>query len=238
MPGLAVVVAVALVLTCIGTLVWYVNHIGQALRVAALVGLGRQRHGADTGPCVSRPRCSGLTSDPMSSSHQRPESCSPSTTIGSSCWLGEQTAAWSCCGRVGDFVPTGSALFRVVGDPARLSSKDVVASVAIGPERTLNQDVAYGIRMLVDIAQRSLASGPFADPTTAVQAIDRLHDILRQIVRRPLHSGEYHDATGALRLLVPTMRWEGTCGSRSTRSVRSAPARRRCHDVSRLHWTI
>jgi len=81
--------------------------------------------------------------------------------------------------------------------------------VVVGPERTLNQDVAYGIKMLVDIAERSLSAGPFADPTTAVQAIDRLHDILRQIVRRPLHSGQYCDAAGTVRLTVPTMHWDG-----------------------------
>lgn len=85
----------------------------------------------------------------------------------------------------------------------------MIKCLALGPERTMNQDVAYGIRMLVDIAERSLASGPFDDPTTAVQAIDRLHDILRQLVRRPLHSGLYRDQNGAVRLSVPTMRWDG-----------------------------
>jgi uncharacterized membrane protein len=111
---------------------------------------------------------------------------------------------------VGDFVPTGAALVRVVGDPTTsLARREVVRSIVVGPERTLNQDVAYGIRLLVDIAERSLSSGPFEDPTTAVQAIDRLHDILRQIVRRPLHSGEYTDAEGTVRVLIPTMRWEG-----------------------------
>ena len=44
-------------------------------------------------------------------------------------------------------------------------------------ERTLDQDVAYGIRMLVDIAERSLADSPLQDPTTTVQAIDRIHDL-------------------------------------------------------------
>ncbi len=73
----------------------------------------------------------------------------------------------------------------------------------------MNQDVAYGVRMLVDIAERSLAAGPFDDPTTAVQAIARLHDILRQLIGRPLHSGRHHDANGTLRLLAPSMRWEG-----------------------------
>ena len=50
-------------------------------------------------------------------------------------------------------------------------------------ERTLDQDVAYGFRLLVDIAERSLADSPLQDPTTAVQAIDRLHDCLRQMAR-------------------------------------------------------
>ena len=40
-----------------------------------------------------------------------------------------------------------------------MSPDRVVAALALGPERTLNQDVAYGMRMLVDIAERSLASG-------------------------------------------------------------------------------
>ena len=63
--------------------------------------------------------------------------------------------------------------------------------------------------MLVDIAERTLSSGPFEDPTTTVQAIDRLHDILRQIARRPMHSGEYRDAGGVVRVRVTTMQWEG-----------------------------
>ncbi|MHA7156303.1 DUF2254 family protein [Arthrobacter sp. TMN-50] len=37
-PGLAVAVSILLVLSCIVALVWYLNHIGQSLRVAALVG--------------------------------------------------------------------------------------------------------------------------------------------------------------------------------------------------------
>ena len=48
--------------------------------------------------------------------------------------------------------------------------------------------------MLVDIAERSLAESPFIDPTTAVQAIDRLHDCLRQLARRPFPTGEHRDA--------------------------------------------
>ena len=75
-------------------------------------------------------------------------------------------------------------------------------------EPTLDEDVAYGVRLLVDIAERSLADSPFQDPTTAVQAIDRLHDILRQLARRPFPDGRHRDAAGVVRLTVRSMSWD------------------------------
>jgi uncharacterized membrane protein len=75
-------------------------------------------------------------------------------------------------------------------------------------EPTLDGDVAYGIRLLVDIAVRSLSESPFQDPTTAVQAIDRLHDILRQLACRPFPDGLHRDAEGVVRLTVPVMGWD------------------------------
>ena len=75
-------------------------------------------------------------------------------------------------------------------------------------ERTLDEDVAYGFRMLVDMAERGLSESPFLDPTTAVQALDRLHDGLRQLVRREFPDGRYYDEVGRLRLVVPVMDWD------------------------------
>jgi uncharacterized membrane protein len=72
----------------------------------------------------------------------------------------------------------------------------------------LDQDIAYGLRMLVDIAERSVAEGPFLDPTTAVQAIDRLYDCLRQLARRPFPDGRYRDEKGELRLVTRAMTWD------------------------------
>jgi hypothetical protein len=79
--------------------------------------------------------------------------------------------------------------------------------VVSGLERTLGEDVAYGFRMLVDMAERSLSESPFVDPTTAVQAIDRLHDGLRQLATRVIPDGRHHDRTGHLRLTTPAMAW-------------------------------
>jgi uncharacterized membrane protein len=62
--------------------------------------------------------------------------------------------------------------------------------------------------MLVDVAERSLSESPFLDPTTATQALDRLHDGLRQIGTRALPSGDHRDDAGVLRVTVPTMDWD------------------------------
>ncbi|MHA7278049.1 DUF2254 domain-containing protein [Arthrobacter sp. Hz1] len=207
-PGLALIAATILVLCCIGTLVWYVNHIGQALRVAALVGwvandtmttLGHvhpdEGTNNDTAPDLIATHIGGII---FTIDHARLVNLAHR----SNCRL---DVLWA----VGDFVPTDAALVRISGTPTNLSHSDVVKNIALGPERTLNQDVAYGIRMLVDIAERALSSGPFQDPTTAVQAIDRIHDILRQIAQRPLNSGEYHDEDGTLRLTIPAIGWHG-----------------------------
>ncbi len=207
-PGLAVVVAIVLVLCCIGTLVWYLNHIAQSLRTAALVGWVAD----DTVTTLDRvypDRGDEPTLDPdtvaaphsgvvFEVGHDRLVSLAEHAD----CRL---ELLWA----VGDFVPTGSALVRVVGEPRNLKQDAVARCIVLGPERTLNKDVAYGIRLLVDIAVRSLSGGPFTDPTTSVQAIDRLHDILRQTARRPMPSGQHYDAAGTLRLVAPTLQWSG-----------------------------
>ena len=80
---------------------------------------------------------------------------------------------------MGEFVPAGAALFRGHGEPTDLDERRV-SECRAGLERTLDEDIAYGIRLLVDIAERSLSDSPYQDPTTAVQAIDRLEDALHR----------------------------------------------------------
>jgi uncharacterized membrane protein len=65
------------------------------------------------------------------------------------------------------------------------------------------------VRKLVDVATRSIYSSPFQDPTTSVQSIDAIHDILRRLARREFPSGRHHDAHGHVRLVERVMSWEG-----------------------------
>ena len=139
----------------------------------------------------------------------------------------------------GEFVAAGSPLLLVDGDRSRLPD-DVVASIVLGLERTLDQDVAYGLRLLVDIAERSLSDSPFLDPTTAVQAIDRLHDCLRHLARRSSPTASTtitrQSSTDRPRHELGCLR--ASCLRRDPQAERAHP---RSHDAcaphSRSYWT-
>ena len=209
-PGIAVATAFLLVLVSIAVLVVYVHHIGQALRVSALIELvGKEtrklleRKYPDEGPPPGpEPRATVVVAARKSG---------VVTRIGSD-ELVEEARRVDCVlelvPALGEFVPAGAPLFRVHGEPGDLDEDRLRGSLILSLEPTLDEDVAYGIRLLVDIAERSLADSPFQDPTTAVQAIDRLHDLLRQLARRPIPDGLHRDGVGEVRLAVFAMTWD------------------------------
>jgi uncharacterized membrane protein len=108
---------------------------------------------------------------------------------------------------VGDTVVEGMPLLRVHGGEKRLSERRLRRFVKLGAERTFEQDPKYALRLLVDIAIRAL-SPAINDPTTAVQALDQVEDLLLRLGRRSLESGRARDAGGNLRLLFPVPSWE------------------------------
>ena len=61
--------------------------------------------------------------------------------------------------------------------------------------------------MLVDIAIRAL-SPAINDPTTAVQALDQIGDLLLRLGRCQLEVGAVPDARGKLRVIVPFPTWD------------------------------
>jgi uncharacterized membrane protein len=109
--------------------------------------------------------------------------------------------------QVGDFVAAGSPLFRIYGSKGGPSASALCQSVALGQERTMEQDPAFAFRIIVDIASKGL-SAAINDPTTAVLAIDQVHHLLRSVGGRHLDEGLAHDRSGALRLVYRTPDWE------------------------------
>jgi uncharacterized membrane protein len=110
--------------------------------------------------------------------------------------------------QVGDFLAMGEGLFRLYGPGAEAASvREMRRCVALGPERTLEQDPAFGFRIIVDIAGKALSPG-INDPTTAVLAIDQLHQLLHILGKKQLLDGVVRDASGAVRLVFRTPDWE------------------------------
>ena len=82
---------------------------------------------------------------------------------------------------IGDFVSAGAVLIELYGrDPGPEAEERVRSLVALGVERTIEQDPAFAVRIMVDIAIRAL-SPAVNDPTTAVQVLDHLEDLLRMV---------------------------------------------------------
>ena len=130
---------------------------------------------------------------------------------------------------VGDHVPGAGALLYVYGSKA-ISGKQLRKSLEMGDERTLNDDPAFAFRMMVDVAIKAL-SPAVNDPTTAVQALDRIEDLLRYAAAKHLSVGVVTDGTGAMRLVYRHRRGTISSSSPWTRSGPSAPGSTRWRGV-------
>ena len=110
------------------------------------------------------------------------------------------------CG-VGETLVEGTILLRVDGATLRLPEEALTRAIRLARSRTFEQDPKYPIRLLVDIAIKAL-SPAVNDPTTAVQALDQIEDLLRRLVRRQLDAGHARDTTGKIRLTFPVPTWQ------------------------------
>jgi uncharacterized membrane protein len=112
--------------------------------------------------------------------------------------------------RIGHFVPAGVALMRTTrGDritPER--EEEFLAAIDIGPTRTLQQDVEFGVVQIVDVALRAI-SPAVNDPTTAISCVDQLSSILIRWIGRAPPRRAFFDPPHVLRVVVPWIGLEG-----------------------------
>ncbi len=107
----------------------------------------------------------------------------------------------------GDFVVEGTLLLRVYGGTQHINEKALREAFGMGGDRTFEQDPKYALRLLVDIAIKAL-SPAVNDPTTAVQALDQIEDLLRRLGSRRLEIGATRDKSGKLRLVISYPGWD------------------------------
>lgn len=112
---------------------------------------------------------------------------------------------------VGEHLGEGQALVEIrprrEGAPP-IDPRAVLGQIHLASERTVLEDPAFGVRQIVDVAVRAL-SPAVNDPTTAVQAIDRLVDLLIAIGRSPDAPTHWLGPSGdEVRLVLPARGWD------------------------------
>lgn len=208
-PRLAVTVAVLLSLVAVGALVYFLDHLSRQLRAQTILAdvtrdtmrtIDRTHPDDDdpgvvpSGPPQDAYRVPALRSGYLQAVELRGLATAAAEAdivvylrapVGAHVTMGT-TLAWIWPGGDGD-----RALDRVAHD-----------HVHLGAERILQQDVAFGIRQLVDIGVKALSPG-LNDPATAVDVLGHLSEIACALASRRLGAAVVADGDGHARAIVP-----------------------------------
>jgi len=218
-PVATVTGAMVLALVCVGWLIYFINHISRSISVNHIVDRIAREAELVIDEFMPYPR----------GAFQLPDRSQPSPAERGGPILNRQSGyiryvdlnrlvalakAYRICisleRRVGHFVPSGVPLMRV-SKPERVPAEraqHLIAAFDIGPARTMQQDVEFGIIQIVDIALRAM-SPAVNDPSTAISCVDQLSRIIILWLSRVPPPTHYYAPPHVLRLFVPWMSFDG-----------------------------
>ncbi len=221
-PVLTVTGAMVLALVAVGWLIFFIHHISQAISVNHIVDRIARETELVIDDLMPRPRTR------FERVHQAPPDDSDDTPIlnlrsgyvrfvdvDQLLYLAK---SWRIRIRVergaGQFLPAGIPLLHVSREdrinPMRLA--ELMGAFDIGPTRTLQQDVEFGVIQIVDIALRAI-SPAVNDPSTAISCIDQISRILIRWLGRAPPAPVLFDPPHVPRVFVP---WIGVDGMLDT----------------------
>ena len=205
-PVVSVTTAVMMALISVGVLVYFVQHIASIIQSSTIV----ERAQEDTLKSVSRLEDLGSADLPpereMEVRFDRAASAGGEPAVvraersGYVQYLDAEALFEAVAGShapeavevpfgPGHFVAAGLPVVKIWPAPKGGLGPDVLADVRdaffLGKERSFRQDFAFGLRQLSDIALKGLSPG-VNDPTTAMQAMDRMEAILTALATKRL----------------------------------------------------
>jgi uncharacterized membrane protein len=212
-PVATVVGAMLLALVCVGWLLFFIQHISQAISVSHIV----DRVAAETETVIDQMmpwrRRDGVRPDPAPAPQfawDAPVLADSSGYIRfvDTALLLSLAKAYRVklrlVRRVGLFVPAGTPLLLAhKGD--RLTPDaihELRRAIDLGPSRTLQQDVEFGVLQIVDIALKAI-SPAVNDPTTAISCVDQLSRIMIRVASREPPESLLYDPPGVFRVAIP-----------------------------------
>lgn len=215
-PDVAVGVGLLLTLASVGMLVYFLHHITQLLRLETVLAELR------AGTLAAVRRVAGAADD--DAPHEVPEVPADHLVLRARRSGSLQATRPDVLRRVAESHGVAVRLLPDVGahvtdgttigwawavddglalddvDHDRLE-RDVHEAIHLARDRSLTEDVAFGVRQLVDIAARALSPG-VNDPTSAVSAMDAMAEVLAEVARTPAASPVRHDDAGRVRAVV------------------------------------
>jgi uncharacterized membrane protein len=217
-PVLTVTGAMLLALIAVGWLVFFIHHISQAISVNHIVDrIARETeqvidelmpHPRSRFETAGQPMPSNATDTPVL--NQR----SGYIRVIDTARLLELAKLWRIRIRVersvGAFVPAGVPLLMVSHEDriSPLRAVELLGAFDVGPTRTLQQDVEFGVIQIVDIALRAI-SPAVNDPSTAITCIDQLSRVLIRWLGRAPPDPVLYDPPHVARVAVPWISVEG-----------------------------
>jgi uncharacterized membrane protein len=216
-PSLAVTVAVLLVIASVGALVFFINHITQAIRVETIVRdvardtldvidhLYPDAVGAEMAAprLPDPPRTAVAVSSPRSGHVQAFDSDRLLQAAE------EHDLVLRIDAAGGDYVVESTTIafaWTVAGTRPEIAEDElrrvVSSGLHIGDERTMQQDASFGIRQLTDVAVKAMSTG-LNDPNTAMQVLGPLSSVLVRLAGRRLLHDLRTDAEGRVRVGIP-----------------------------------
>jgi uncharacterized membrane protein len=218
-PVATVTGAMLLAPVCVGWLVYFIHHISNAISVNHIVDRIRRETEQVIDELMPEPRRPAQFEGPVGAFPEDLEFMIRSRRSGYIRFIDIERLRslandYRIClrveRRVGHFVPEGVALVRVSrGDRiTEERTSQLLSAIDIGPTRTLQQDVEFGIVQIVDIGLRAI-SPAVNDPTTAISCVDQLSCILiRWAARAPTRS-YFYDPPHVLRVVIPWINFNG-----------------------------
>jgi uncharacterized membrane protein len=207
----------ALALASVGVLIYFIHHLAHSIQIDAIMSQ-IQRETCEVVDDVYPHAASDLEPEERCPDPPAQAVVLPATTSGYLQAIQPAPLVEAATGhdlvvrlakRVGDPVAAGTPIaWAWPRSPDRspptpeLLAEAVGYAVQVGFERTMVQDVLFGLRRLVDIANRAL-SPAVNDPYTAIQAVHHLSVLLCVLARRRLGDQLCRDQQGTLRVAVP-----------------------------------
>jgi uncharacterized membrane protein len=218
-PVATVTGAMVLALLCVGWLICFINHISQSISVNHIVDRIARETELVIDEFMPYPRGAFSVTEPNESSAAKDGTPILNRRSGYIRYIDINllvalAKAYRICvhveRRVGQFVPAGVPLARV-SKPERVPpdrALHLIAAFDIGPTRTMQQDVEFGIIQIVDIALRAM-SPAVNDPSTAISCVDQLSRIMILWISRVPPPSQYYAPPHVLRLVVPWVSFDG-----------------------------